>query len=48
VEGEYMSQFLVWTEEELGVGVYEMDREHQQLIARMNKVYELKNSTHPM
>lgn len=34
-----MSEFYVWTEAELGLNVADMDKEHQQLIDRMNALY---------
>jgi len=36
-----MADFYVWTEKELGLGVQEMDKEHQELIAKMNVLYKL-------
>jgi hemerythrin len=35
-----MSDFFVWTEEEYGLHVDSMDNEHQQLIAKMNLLYD--------
>lgn len=34
-----MADFFTWTAKELGLGVAEMDLEHQELIARMNAIY---------
>lgn len=35
-----MSEFYKWTAEELGLGVAEMDKEHQILIDKMNALYK--------
>ncbi len=35
-----MAEFYTWTQAELGLNVTEMDREHQELIARMNTLYK--------
>lgn len=32
--------FFKWSDSELGLGVREMDREHQELVQRMNALYE--------
>jgi hemerythrin len=34
-----MTEFLVWTKEDLGLDVKEMDLEHQELINRMNLLF---------
>lgn len=34
-----MSEFFKWTENEYGLGVHEMDEEHQLLISKMNRLY---------
>ncbi|NQY99382.1 MAG: hemerythrin family protein [Bdellovibrionales bacterium] len=35
-----MSQLFQWSAEEFGLGVQEMDNEHQILIKKMNKLYD--------
>lgn len=35
-----MSDFFVWTAEELGLNVVEMDKEHQTLINKMNALHK--------
>lgn len=39
-----MADFYVWKEEELGLGVQNMDKEHQILISKMNALYAANES----
>lgn len=42
-----MADFYVWTKEELGLDVPDMDREHQTLIAKMNALYDAIENKQP-
>lgn len=42
-----MKTFYTWTQEELGLNVQEMDAEHQELIAKMNTLFDSVEAKKP-
>ncbi|NJL25062.1 MAG: hemerythrin family protein [Calothrix sp. SM1_5_4] len=45
--GERMEDLFIWNPTELGLGVEEMDKEHMELITRMNSLYRAVQEKKP-